>query len=382
MPRSGSSAPAPSGERALERIRMHFLSKARKGQILNAKELLSYAKSKGVREFNEEDLRLLRRDWKFTAMYQKVKSPKEFISTVNYRYGVCQVDLGFMPREIRTFNRDCWGFIVCVEVTSLQVAIEPVPSKSRESWNQGLKNIVQTSSIHKISTLLSDRERALTSRATIETLKNDFGIRMVFLKARNKAYYAELFIGLIKRMLGMSMRYARKRGDDDAANWIRFLKPIANHLNSRKVPGTNFRRKNVNEFNYIDMLDQKYGGEAYAHLNTGSVSGSRLKKEWGNRLFKFNLRDRVLVDRRALTGRSRKKLFDKASTEGGYSPRIHVVMRRKLVSGKPGRYVPVYRLRQQRRREWEKELFYQTDLQKLSAYQADQESESADEEGD
>ena len=364
----------------LDRIRAHYLARARKGQILNTKELLSYASKAGLPGHTEDEIRKLKEDWKFSAMYQRVTRPKEFVATESYRYGVCQIDLGFMDKISKPFNKDCWGFVVCVEVTSLQVAIEPVVDKSAESWNRALTHIVQTSSINKISTLISDRERALTSQSTIDLLKRDFGIRMVFLRARKKAYYAELFVSIIKRMLGMSLRYARKRKDDDAANWIKYLKPIADHLNSRNVPGTNFKRKAVNEFNYIQMLNQKLGGEAYARMNQYRLPGRSLRAGWGDKLFKFKLSDRVLVDRRALVGKKKRKAFSKTSVIGGFSSTVHVVVGRRLRASRSGRYVPVYKLRKENNKNPEEEMFYQTDLQKLSEYQKEHESDSPPEE--
>ena len=52
---------------------------------------------------------------------------------------------------------------------------------------------------------------------------------------------------------------------------------------------------------------------------------------------------------------------------------------RKLRASRSGHYVPVYALRKENKKEGEKEMFYQTDLQKLSEYQKDHESDSPEE---
>lgn len=362
----------------LDKVRAHFLRKAKRGVILSAEELLEYASDKSLDCQDLERLRKLKEDWKFTAMYQKVSTPKAFAQTTHYRYGVCHVDMGFMSRQLKEANRGNWGFVVCVEVASLQVAVEPVADKSRDSWNRALNGIVQTSSINKITTLMSDEERALTSAQTVERLKRDYGIRMVFLKHRNKAYYAELFIAIIKRMLGMSMRYARKRKDPQAGNWTRFLGPIVKHLNGRRVPGTNFARSSVNEFNFMQMLEEKTGGQAYSQLNLGRVAGSRLER-YGRRLFKFKVKDRVLLDRKVLPALRGKKTFTKPSAEGGFGPKVFVVSRRQLRASGPDRYVPLYKVREAHSRTEEKIWLYQSDLRRLSSKQQELESESEEE---
>ena len=379
---AGPGAEKDGDETDLGQVRRHFLKKAKQGVILNSDELLRYAQSKKLASVSPKDLRKLKEEWKFTAMHQRVTKPQDFMATENFRYGVCQVDMGFMKKTLREHNDGHWGFIVCVEVSSLQLAAEPVRDKSKKSWNRGLASIVETSSINKIGTLISDRERALTSELMIKKLRENFGIKMVFLKSRNKAYYAERFIGVIKRMLSMGMRYARKRKDPEAKNWVRFLKPIVEHLNSRKVPGTKFTRKSVNEFNFMQMLDQKKGGFANELMNMTSVQGCRFggRTGWGKDLFKFKLNERVLVDRRALTGHARRKVFTKTSLSGGFSPLVYIVVKRKLRSSGPGRYTPVYKLRKNRSSEWEDEWYYQTDLQRLADKRNEQDSPSEEEE--
>ena len=362
----------------MERVRNHFKFKLERGVLLSTKELLSYASKNKIEGVSREEVALMRLEHKFLARYEKVRSPKSYMKTTKYRYGVCQTDLGFMDKKHREFNEGCWGFIVCVEVGSLQVALEPVKDKTSESYKDALRKVAETSSIHKISVLLSDRERALTSPATVKELELKYGIKMKFLSFRNKAYLAELFVSIVKKMLGVALAYAKKRGAENPNNWIKFLKPVEKHLNSRKVPGTNFSRSSVHEFNYMQMRNEQENGEAYTNMNIADVSSRVLSDgsgNWNKHFFKYKKNEKVLLDLRALKGLSRRTLFHKAARQGGYSKESYLVAEARLKSNKAGGYTPVYKVRR-RGKDPEPQWFYEADLQKISPAVEDSESSS------
>ena len=345
---------------------------------MSTADLLTFAKRKKLQDVSREEIKLMKLEHKFIARYERVKSPSTYMKTTKYRYGVCQIDIAFMNKNHKQFNGGCWGFIVCVEVSSLQVALEVLKDKGKREYIEGLQKIMQTSSINKITTLLSDQERSLDNDEIKRFLKDRYGIRLVLLKVRNKAYLAELFVSIVKKMLNVALAYAKKNKLGNRFNWVRFLKPIEQHLNSRKVPGTKFSRSSINEFNYMQMRNEQEGGEAYTNMNIASISSNVLKSpdgSWNKNLFKFVKNDKVLVDLRALKGVSRRSLFHKASVKGGYADIVFLVDDAMLKADNKGGYIPVYKVKQ-RGKAAEEQWFYESDLQKLSPKEEDSEYSS------
>jgi hypothetical protein len=88
-----------------ERVKDYFLKKAKLGIVLSAKELLKYCKKNGLK-CNEPELKSLRREWKFLAIFNKPKKVSAYMGQALPRYGILQVDLGFIkPRTDKSRRR-------------------------------------------------------------------------------------------------------------------------------------------------------------------------------------------------------------------------------------------------------------------------------------
>jgi hypothetical protein len=87
-----------------EKVEKHFLSQARKGIILNLKDLKTYC-SKRRLSFSVDKLKHLRRKWKFTAIFSRTRNPTQYFSQAIMRYGVLQVDFGFFGKPVRGESR-------------------------------------------------------------------------------------------------------------------------------------------------------------------------------------------------------------------------------------------------------------------------------------
>jgi hypothetical protein len=73
-----------------DKVRDYFLKKARVGIVLNSKELLKYCKLNGI-SCREDELRTLRREWKFLAIFSAPKKITHWMGMALPRYGILQV---------------------------------------------------------------------------------------------------------------------------------------------------------------------------------------------------------------------------------------------------------------------------------------------------
>lgn len=332
----------------MDRVKKYFLGRLRKGDLLSYRKLIEYSDSRGL-GVPRRLLRTLRRQWKFLATFEKIKPKPSFIKSTHFRYGLCQMDMAFVnePGMRPRSNDQCIGFVVCVEISSLQVGVVPVKSRTTAEWSRAVKTLKERSQIKKIKVLMTDRETTLRSIAFVKKMRAAHGIKMVFLKQRHKAYYAELFISIIKRSLGAALAYASERGDPTRRRWVDLIHLVVKNLNDRLVPGTSFKRKDVGEANFMDLLAEKTPGtgDGYSGLNTATTSSRAIRSAaWKKKIFKYAIGTRVLVEKRALQSFSLAGAFPKNALLGGRSSEVHIVVASALKKGGAFTQAPVYRL--------------------------------------
>lgn len=341
--------------------------------MLGTEELADYAKKRAL-NVQRQELSNLRREWKFTAMFKPGKRPPSYMSSTFFRYGVCMIDMAFFPRKLAKRNGGYTGFLVCVEMTTLQLATVPLKNKSAAEWTRGIKEIAETSTINGITKLISDKEAALTSKTFQEKLKRERGISMAFITRRHKAYYAERFIGIVKSQLSQKMEHSRLAGDKDWDNWVKIMPTIVRQQNQKQIPGTSIRRNSVDSSNFIKMLDIKKGGDSQAMMNTMNFSDTAIKSDrWRSRLFRYRRGQSVLVDKRALAGKDRRQTFEKPSTAGSYSKKTYVVASASLKKGGKFTLAVVYKIRPLAGGRPLDGSFYESDLQAYTGKEEEEE---------
>ncbi len=205
-----------------------------------------------------------------------------------------------------------------MEMTSKQLAAVPIRSKKLEELQAAVREVLDTSVISKIRTLISDRETAILSRRFRKTVLQEYGTRVVYLSSRHKAHLAELYIRHLKSHLSMAVAANKAAGQPDYKNWVQHLSPAVRNLNRKMIPGTSFRRNTVDDSNFDELLEQLHGPGASTVWNTSSITDRSIANpKWRRRIWKFRRGQRVLVEKRALASKER---FSKSSVEGGYSP--------------------------------------------------------------
>jgi hypothetical protein len=153
----------------------------------------------------------------------------------------------------------------------------------------------------------------------------------------------------------------RAHGD---GRWVVHLDAIVAHYNNEFVKNTRFRRKDINQHNYVRFLIQLRNTPDVSMLFNMSQSfhsGTALSRF----LWKFKVGDLVLLAR-DVDYNIRGKTFTKASVEGTYGDRVYTVTATTTKLNSDLFITPVYRL------SGMTGLFYQTELS--PALFADQES--------
>jgi hypothetical protein len=234
---------------------------------------------------------------------------------------------------------------------------------------EAIKAIFQLSPIHSVRVVLSDRESALHSARFIERLRTELGINAQFLQVKNKAYAAELALRWMKVRLTRAMIAKGTRC------WTALVDPIVRSHNVERVPGTRYRRVDVNNNSWLEVAAQKLeadsrrggGGpmeDVTTAFNTGTTSESQIPEAWRKRLFKFRVGDRVLLSRRS-DYRETNKTFPKPSVEGAFGSDTYTVIGAYLRNTRTLEKVSVYKIRSDASKRTVPGFYYDNELLKL-----------------
>jgi len=362
-----ATSPLSSADIDLELLKRHFLSNLHVGIVLGYKELVLYVKNKRLR-IRKSVIRSLRRRWKFTAMFLKPKHKPAYMSASIMKFGIIMCDLGFFPDSYRKHNDNCIGFLVGKEMVSGAIATIPIKKKSIAELLRAVKLLVQKGPFKQCHTLVWDRESAVVSRTFQEEVSYLYGVRIFFLKARSKAYLAELAINYIKRHVNMSLASTQTK------RWLEIIENVTSHYNEQKVPGTSFKRKSISRRNTEAFLVQKLRMKNPSLLfNSATVKPVHISGYWKKKIFKYDIGDSVLISKKAgvqgyatreanaekaykkkskedpsykhrKTSVRASSTFHKASMSGNWSSASYTIASRKLKSNSKFYWAIVYTL--------------------------------------
>jgi hypothetical protein len=174
----------------MEALRQFYLAEAKEGRYKTAAQLASYAKTNGIK-YTWEELKNVRHGYSFSAMASKKTRPKHFMTSAVPKYGVVMSDAAnFMPEHKRR-NNGAVGFLCTVECLSGQLDAVPIKDLTTKSWEKALTSVIEGDNIHAITTVVSDRDSAVTSENSDglqSKLLKKYGIRWIFLMTRHKAF--------------------------------------------------------------------------------------------------------------------------------------------------------------------------------------------------
>jgi hypothetical protein len=132
----------------------------------------------------------------------------------------------------------------------------------------------------------------------------------------------------------------RANGDK---RWLRLLPAVCQNYNDQPVTGTNVKRKTVNQFNYISLLEQLRKSTSptmlfnIAHTTTYPQPLEPL-------VFRFKVGEKVLLARRSDYTVKNFSTFEKPSHVGAFGPEVYTVVGRAGKNNWKLFICPVYKL--------------------------------------
>lgn len=114
------------------------------------------------------------------------------------------------------------------------------------------------------------------------------------------------------------------------------LRSFILHHNNELVPGTRYKRKDVNGSNFYDFMTEKTKIPSFENfLTTNRIDGESIKnRKWLEKMFEYRLGERVYISLRLSPGAGDgSRTFHKASTRGYFNIEdVFVIHKRYLAT--------------------------------------------------
>ena len=303
-----------------------FQRHLKRGIVLSDREVRQEAEKRGIAALPRH-LTQFRRSWLSLRRFKEIRAPRSpaFQSVFRARYATLFLDVAFLGDK--RHNEGHVGFLLGVELFSTQMAALPIKRRTLEGFEDAIDRLFALSVFRQVTVTLSDREKALYSRTFARRMRAKYGIQLHYLSLRSKSYLAERMIRYLKTRLSALM------DANGTKTWTTFLPGLIQRYNRGKVPGTDFRRVDIDARNVHRFLEQQRGLVNYpALLNTSRIHAKSIRnKTWLKRLFKYQDKERVLVSLKVIGGVD-KRAFYKPSVHGFFGATVYEVAARFLVT--------------------------------------------------
>jgi hypothetical protein len=125
--------------------------------------------------------------------------------------------------------------------------------------------------------------------------------------------------------------------------WVTLIPDLEKDYNSQFVSGTTLRRRDIDQHNYMSLLQQLFQSDDPAMLfnvsNTDVYPSPIAKMVW-----KYDVGDRVMLARRVDYDLKGKHYFEKPSVVGSFGPDVRTIVRRVAKHSWKLFICPVYEL--------------------------------------
>lgn len=289
------------------KMQLHFEKNLHSGIVLNRTELKNFAKKIGWK-IDRKSLGQYKDQWLDLAVYHEFRTPRDVkyqaVSGVP-RYATVHMDMAFVPTLPANLNDGFNAFVLFVEVNTQQLHAVPCNSKNTKSWMDAIRNMMETSCISSVSSIMADEERALMSDNFKKWLTKEQAVKLYHLVTRSKAHMAERYIKFVRTQFSQVMKAT------DSRRWVDILQAVIKRHNNDLYPGTRYRRQTIDKPNFNNFLRQKYKYKApKMSFNVHSINWRTLPKSWVSRIWKFKFNQRVAIANEVLND----SLVNKART--------------------------------------------------------------------
>ena len=345
----------------MEDLRQHFSRTLDKtGIALTGRQLLAYAKDRGLRGVGPREISAIVSEHPSTAKFAAVKRPKNFQTIGVVRSGVYFIDHAVFRPEWSWHNKGNTGFLVAVENLTNRLYVSPCKGKASGSWLEAVQSFVELN--RTVRTIFSDRDAVATAPTFRRTIMSRYNLRWYFLTKGSKSYLAERYIRFVKTQLSIALQHKNTK------NWIQFVPALLQTYNAQKIGGTDYTRQGVHRDNFETFLRDYFKSSQPELAFNAAKAGPFAQDTWNRKIFRFKLGQRVLLSRAAnwRTGREAGGAFLKASTRGGFGDKTYTVSGRQLRAARGLKdFVTVYSLSEM----GPSVHFYQSELKSVDSRQ-------------
>lgn len=312
-------------------------------------QLLIRAKDKRLRGVTSAKVyKFLRERATVIGPFAKARKVKHFQTIGVARPGMYFIDYGEFKKEWSWHNNGCTGFLVAVENCTNKLFVLATKGKDTRQWLDSIQTFVELT--RDVRVLISDRDSVALSQRFRDEIQTKYGIKWHFLRKGNKSYLAERGIRTVKSLLSLAMLKASTKDTTNIIKrWVDFIPNLMDTYNSQKIKNTSYTRKAVHRDNFNHFLAQLLRcNESDLEMKFNGFKVSEFSNEdWNKKIFKFQLGDRVRINRKALWtnegSEKHKGTFEKISMKGAYTTATFLVIGRQLRSTKlRNSLVPVY----------------------------------------
>ena len=216
-------------------VENHVRKSVAQGHFPTPKELIAFARQRGER-LSRTDAALYIKHFRHLVQLSTKKHKSRWYSTLPFPlYGVIFVDIAFIFPQFKGKNDGCVGFVMAVEASTQQMYVHPLRKKDMESWREIIEGIVNSSTFDGVKTICSDAEPSLISRQFRNEMMEKRGIKLMFIRNRNKSYYSELFIRWFKNAISKTTKQRKLNGEENWQRWIDVVPNIVKYFNKKII---------------------------------------------------------------------------------------------------------------------------------------------------
>ena len=206
------------------KVTRYFLKQLKENNVPSDQDLIKYVKKRKINFGNtvstKKILRKIRNNIESPSIYTTIKPVKSYQTITIDELGLLSADYGEFKPENKNMNKGYVGFFMVVSVCAQKRWAVPMKGKYMSEFENAMEVICMGNIFPAVTTILSDRERAVFSERFQAKMKEKYNITIHFIHRMNKAWSAENAIRFTKEDLSIVT------DNNNSKRWIHILPQI------------------------------------------------------------------------------------------------------------------------------------------------------------
>ena len=320
--------------------------------VPSIRDIQTYFEKKEKKKISRFEIQRIRNKLEIITRFHPVGDDgkdrnRRFRGLVTAMNGWIEIDMFFMGQHKTKYGQG----IIAVDILTKRVYAQSVPNKKTSSFEDFIKDLIQTPGFTSTRRILSDKEAAVQSLEKQKKFKN-----IKFITTQGKAKMAERYIRTLKLYLS---KLALSRGIS-LMKWRELLPEVLEKMNTKKLPGKipgileQVRPIDLNKKMTAKYIDYMLFNSKRFFFNFHPVLTPQ-NPDIAKKIFKFSIGDKVyLAKKKHINSKVQKQYWGETRSISGHfskfqydssEPDVYTVHQRKLENTSMGYIVPVYKLK-------------------------------------